>query len=105
MNSVVNISEIFGTFCADGSEAVDFLKNTIFPLIESGEKVTISLENVRNVSSSFANAFFANLSATYGNNLKSKVVIVNCKDHLKPLIASAFSLGLKRREQHLSYVG
>ncbi|MBN8220365.1 MAG: STAS-like domain-containing protein [Spirochaetes bacterium] len=105
MNPVIKISDKFGTFCADGSEAVEFLKKAILPRIESGEKLTLSLEDVRNVSSSFANAFFANLSATYGNDLNTKVVIVNCRDHLKPIISSAFSLGLKRREEHLSHVG
>ncbi len=99
MNDTITLkmSEFFGEFCADGSEAVQFIRSSAIPVILAGNTLELDFLHVRNMNSSFSNALFGNLAREFGESLLKQLAILNARDTLKKEIASALKLGFNSR--------
>ncbi len=97
MNYMVNLFEKYGHFCADGSKANAFLKESIIPWMNDnpGGILLLNFANVQRMNSSFANALIGNSCYLFGFE---RIRVTDIKPDLKVIVVSALSYGLSLKE-------
>ena len=84
----------FGSSCAVGDKAFNFLEAEVLPAFERTDSVSFDFEGVKNMNSSFSNALFANLVQVRGQNVIQEIEIKNASGRLKAEVKSSVALGL-----------
>lgn len=95
----MNMSEDFGTFCAEGGKAIQYLEQKIYPQINSGKNVTLDFDGVKNMNSSFANAMFSNIVRKLEGNITGRILIVNARENIQTSIKMGLYLGRESLNQ------
>ncbi|MHB0775443.1 STAS-like domain-containing protein [Halomonas sp. WWR20] len=98
-NMIIHMHSEFGDFCARGSLAVNYLEEYVIPNLDANEPLVIDLEGVRNMNSSFCNAFFTNLFVKYGEGMKNRITIINAHDKLKKPIQTSVAKGISKHRE------
>ncbi len=96
MTHHITLSEDFGSFCADGEAAARFRFERVDPYVEECEQIAFDFAGVRNMSSSFCNALFANLVSLHGPSILKKIRFHNCRANVQVMVESAIQLGMER---------
>ena len=94
----IQLSEAFGTFCADGEKAAAFRYSRIDPFVHAHQEIVLDFQGVRNMNSSFANALVANLVSQDPETLP-KLRFANCNPRIRVSIESALELGVQRLQE------
>jgi len=102
MKRIIRMSDQFGTFCASGKQALDFLRETVMPILSEGNEVIFDFQNIRQANSSFANALFANLVVRYGQDIVGKIKIRHCPPYVQTLISAGLEMGIKQSLQRIN---
>tara|TARA_A100001391_G_C5070822_1_gene278232 strand:- start:292 stop:618 length:327 start_codon:yes stop_codon:yes gene_type:complete len=92
----------FGDFCARGSLAIEYIDQKVIPKFSNQEELIVDLKGVRNMNSSFCNAFFTSLFLVYGEPLKKNIKILNAPDKLRGMIRQAMHQGIKKYKGNAS---
>ena len=92
------MKQTFGVVCGDGTRALNFLNDEIFPLIESGQKIELNFFGVRVLNSSFSNAFFGNLTRLKGKQVLDILTVTGACDLVKSEVKSGLSYGIKQTQ-------
>lgn len=96
MTKIILMNNRFGKLCANGDNALFFLKNEVLPIANKGEDLIFDFENVRNMNSSFSNALFANLIMQKGMSVLDNVKFKNCGVNIQLSIKAALELGCSK---------
>jgi hypothetical protein len=91
----IQLSDEFGTFCADGEKAAAFRYRRIDPFVHCHEQIVLDFQGVRNMNSSFANALVANL-VSQNPEILPKLHFANCNPKIRVSIEAALELGFER---------
>ena len=83
----------FGTFLADGSQALSILREELLPNIERNNEVIFDMEGVENMTDSFANALIANAVKINEVAFFKYVKFFKCSNTMKTLIKIAIDFG------------
>jgi anti-anti-sigma regulatory factor len=92
------MSEIFGSFLAEGAKAAAFRVRDVEPSLRAHEEIVLDFSGVHNLNSSFANTLVAPLIEQHGECVLKQVRFRNCNPIVRIMIESALSLGLERAE-------
>jgi hypothetical protein len=95
---IFEMKQTFGVVCGDGTRALNFLNDEIFPLIESGQKIELNFFGVRVLNSSFSNAFFGNLTRLKGKQVLDILTVTGACDLVKSEVKSGLSYGIKQTQ-------
>lgn len=95
---IFKMRQSFGVVCGDGTRALNFLNEEIFPLIESGQKIELDFLGVRVLNSSFSNAFFGNLTRLKGKEVLANLTITGACDMVKSEVKSGLSYGIRQTQ-------
>jgi len=95
MTQTIRLIDQFGPFCANGELATKFLREYITPALSLGE-ITIDLDGIKSMNSSFSNALFANLVIQQGPTVLNRLSFVRCRPGVRLLIASALEMGMRK---------
>lgn len=86
----------FGTFLAEGRRAAEFKHSVVDPLLLTAEEIVFDFSGVRNASSSFMNALFANLVANNDDQIIKRVRFTGCNPTIQFLLQDAVEIGMQR---------
>ena len=87
------MKERFGTFLADGSQAISILEKELLPNLEKNNEVIFDMEGVENMTDSFGNALIANAVKINEESFFKHVKFSKCSDTMKTLIKIAIDFG------------
>ncbi|MEW6405433.1 MAG: STAS-like domain-containing protein [Chloroflexota bacterium] len=99
MKRIIRMSDQFGTFCSTGRQALNFLQQTVMPLLSAGDEIIFDFQDIRHANSSFVNALFANLVMRQGEDVITKIKIRHCRPYVQTLICAGLEMGVKKRVQ------
>lgn len=94
----IQLSDEFGSFCANGEKAAEFRFRTIEPYLQLHEEVVLDFQGIRNMNSSFANALIAPLVGNNPREVVGKLRFQNCTPVVRVLVESAIALGMERSQ-------
>ncbi len=100
MNLELNLVKDFGTFLAEGALAAAYRLQGIEPFYHAYAEIVLDFSGVRNINSSFANAFIAPLVEQHGEEALKKLRFHGCNPVVRVMIESALTLGLEQAAAH-----